>query len=115
MEVAEAEPTEAEDVEEVEEDDVGNHVGIRIAIVHRREQHHQRREGPRRRYKHRPPDQKTTQNTLTIGTYVSAVDLMCPGGTPVQHAPQYAAKKAIKKDATVKITHNMQRRATRWG
>ena len=31
--MAEAEPTEAEDVEEVEEDDVGNHVGTKIEIV----------------------------------------------------------------------------------
>ena len=37
LEVAEAEPTEAEDVEEVEEDDVGNHVEIKIAIVQRME------------------------------------------------------------------------------
>ena len=69
--MAEAEPTEAEDVEEVEEDDVGNHVGTKIAIVQRMEQHHQRPEDPRRQYKQRPPDQKTTQNTLTIGTCVS--------------------------------------------
>ena len=32
LEVAEAESTEAEDVEEVEEDDVGNRVKIKIAI-----------------------------------------------------------------------------------
>ena len=106
---------EAEDVEEVEEDDVGNHVKIKIAIVQRMEQYYQRPEDPRRRYKQRPPDQKTTQNTLRIGTCVSAVDSMCPGGTPVRHAPQYAAEKAIKKDATVRTTRNMQRRATRWG
>ena len=34
LEVAEAEPTEAEGVEEVEEDSVGNHVEIKIIIVH---------------------------------------------------------------------------------
>ena len=61
MEVAETEPTEAEDVEEVEEDDVGNHVEIKIAIVQRMMQHHQRPEEPHRRYKQRPPDRKTTQ------------------------------------------------------
>ena len=115
LEVAKVEPTEVEDVKEVEEDDAGNHVAIKIAIVQHMEQHHQRPEDPRRRYKQRPPDRKTTQNTLTIGTCVSAVDSMCPGGTPVQHAPQCAAKKATKKDVTVRITRNMQRRATRWG
>ena len=60
LEVAEAEPTEAEDVEEVEENNVGNHVGINIAIVQHMEQHLQRPEEPRWRYKQRPPDQKTT-------------------------------------------------------
>ena len=54
-------------MEEVEEDDVSKHVKIKIAIVQRMEQHHQRPEDPHRRYKQRPPDQKTTQNTLTIG------------------------------------------------
>ena len=92
---------------------MGNHVGIRIAIVQRMDQHHQRPEEPRRRYKQRPPDQKTTQKTLTTETYVSAVDLMCPVGTPVQHAPQCAAKTAIRRAATVKIMHNMQGKATR--
>ena len=58
LEVTEAEPTEAEDVEEVKEDNVGNHVEIKIAIVQRMEQHHQRPEEPRRRYKERPPEQK---------------------------------------------------------
>ena len=60
LEVAEVEPTDAEDVEDVEDNDVNNHVGIRIAIVQRMEQHHQRPEEPHRRYKQRPPDQKTT-------------------------------------------------------
>ena len=115
LEVVEAEPTEAEDVEEVEEDDVGNHVGTKIKIVQHMEQHYQRPEEPRRRYKEQPPEKKTTQNTLTIRTCVSAVDSMCQGGTQVQHAPQCAAKKDIKKDATVRTTRNMQRRATRWG
>ena len=55
--MAEAGPTEAEDVEEVEDDDVDNHVEIKIEIVQRMEQHHLRPEEPRRRYKQRPPDQ----------------------------------------------------------
>ena len=81
MEVAEAGPTEVEDVEEVEEDDVGNHVGTKIKIGQHMEQHHQRPEKPRRRHKERPPEQKTTQNTSTIGTCASAVDSMCQDGT----------------------------------
>ena len=60
LEVGEAEPTEAEDVEEVKEDDVGNHVKIKIAIVQRMEQHHQREEKSHRRYRQQLPDRKTT-------------------------------------------------------
>ena len=56
LEVAEAEPTEAEDVEEVEEDDVGNHVRTKIKIVQHMEQHHQQPEKPHRRYKEQPPE-----------------------------------------------------------
>ena len=117
LEVAEAELTEAEDaeeVEEVEEGNAGSRVTIKIVIVQLMEQHHQRPEEPSRRYRQQPPGRKTTQNTLTIGICVSAADLMCPVGTPVQHAPQCAAKTAIKRDATVRITHNMRRKATRW-
>ena len=42
LEVAEAEPTEAEDVEEVEEDNAGSLVAIKTEIMRRMEQHHQR-------------------------------------------------------------------------
>ena len=51
LEVAEAGPTEVEDVEEVEEDDVGNHVGTKIETVRHMEQHHRRPEEPHRRHK----------------------------------------------------------------
>ena len=81
LEVAEAKPTEAEDVEEVEE---GNPVAIKIKIVQRMEQHHQRLEEPSRRSKQQPPGRKTTQNTSIIGICVSVADSMCPVGTPVQ-------------------------------
>ena len=114
LEVAEAEPMEAEDAEEAEEDDAGSRVAIKIVILQLMEQHRQRPKEPSRRYMQQPPGRKTTQNTLTIGMCVSAVDSMCPVGTLVQHTPQGAAKTAIRKDATVRITHNMQRRATRW-
>ena len=53
MEVAEAGTTEVEDVEEAEEDDVGNHVGTNIKTVRHVEQHHRRPEEPRRRYKYK--------------------------------------------------------------
>ena len=49
LEVAEAEPTEAEDAEEVEEDDAGSHVAIKIVIVQFMEYHHQGPEQPRSR------------------------------------------------------------------
>ena len=100
LEVAEAEPTEAEDTEKAEEGNAGSRVAIKIEIVQRTEQHHQRPEEPSRRSKQQPPDRKTTHNTLTIGICVSAADSMCPVGTPVQHAPQCAAKTAIRRDAT---------------
>ena len=100
--------------EEVEEDDAGSRVAIKILIVQLIEQHHQQPEELSLRYRQQPPGRKTTQNTLAIGICVSAVDSMCPVGTPVQHAPQCAAKTAIRKDVTVRITRNMQRRATRW-
>ena len=87
LEVAEAEPTEAEDAEEIEEDDAGSRVAIKIVIVQLMEQHHQRPEEPSRRYRQQPPGRKTTQNTLTIRICVSAADSMCRVGTPVQHAP----------------------------
>ena len=51
LEVAETGPTEVEDVEEVEEDDVGNHVGTKIETVRHMEQYHRRPEEPRRRHK----------------------------------------------------------------
>ena len=52
MEVAEAEPTEVEDVEETEEDDVGNHDGTKTETIRHMEKHQRRQEEPRRRYKH---------------------------------------------------------------
>ena len=113
LEVAEAKPTETEDVEGVEEGDAGNLVAVKMEIVQRMEQHHQQPEEPSRRSKQQPPGRKTTQNISTIGICVSVADLMCPVGTPVQHTPQCAAKTAIRRAATVKIMHNMQRRATR--
>ena len=73
LEVAEAEPTEAEDAEEVEEDDVGNRVAIKIAIVQLMEQHHHRPEEPHRRYRHRPPDRKT----LSELEYVFQLRIRC--------------------------------------
>ena len=42
---------EVEDVEEAEEDDVGNHVGTKIETLQHMEQHHRRPEEPRRRHK----------------------------------------------------------------
>ena len=51
MEVAEADTTEVEDVEEAEEDDVGNHVRARQITVQHMEQHPRRPEEPRRRHK----------------------------------------------------------------
>ena len=113
LEVAEAEHTEAEDVEEVEVGDADNLVAIKIEIVQRMEQHHQRPEEPSRRSTQQPPSRKITQNISTIGICVLVADSMCLVGTPVQHAPQCAAKTAIRRDATVKIMRNMQRRATR--
>ena len=62
LEVAEAEPTEAGDVEEVEVGDAGNLVAIKIKIVQRMEQHRHRPEEPRRRSKQRPPVRKITLN-----------------------------------------------------
>ena len=111
--MAEAEPTEAEDVEEAEVGDAGNLVATKIEIVRRMEQHHQRPEEPSRRSKQRPPGRKITQNISTTGTCVLVADSMCPVGTPAQHAPQYVARTAIRRAAIVKIMRNMQRRATR--
>ena len=71
LEVAEAGPTESEDAEEVEEEDVGNHVEIKIAIVQRMDQYHQRPEEPRRRYKQRPlndcdPDSDVADHVVIV-------------------------------------------------
>ena len=113
LEVAEAEPTEAEDEEQAEVDDAVNLVATKIEIVRRMERHHQRPEEPSRRSKQQPPGRKITQNISTTGTCVLVADLMCPVGTPAQHAPQYAARTAIRRAAIVKIMHNMQHRAIR--
>ena len=51
MEVAEAGHTEVDDVKEVEEEDVGNHIGTKIKTVRHMEEHHRRPEDPRRRHK----------------------------------------------------------------
>ena len=50
MEVAEAGTTEVKDVQEAEEDDVGNHVGTKIETVRHMEQHHLRTEEPHRQH-----------------------------------------------------------------
>ena len=55
LEVAEAKPTEAEDVEEAKVGDAGNLVATKIEIVRRMEQHHQRPEDPSQRSKQQPP------------------------------------------------------------
>ena len=49
--MAEAGITEVEDVQEAEEDDVGNHVGARRITVQHMEQNPRRPEEPRRRHK----------------------------------------------------------------
>ena len=83
LEVAEAKPTEAEDMEEGEVGDADNLVATKIKIVRRMEQHLQRPEEPSRRSKQRPPVKRITQNILTTGTCVFVADSMCPVGTPV--------------------------------
>ena len=76
LELAEAEPTEAQDVEEAEVGDADNLVATKIKLVRGMEQHHQRPEEPSRRSKQQPPDRKITQNISTTGTCVLVADSM---------------------------------------
>ena len=112
-EVKEDEPTVEEAKEEAAEGIKDKTVST-IAQVWHKEQYPQRPEEQIRQAKPRPPAKRITTSASTTRTCVSVAASIFPSSTLARHAPSYAVRMGIKKDAIAKIIHSMQRRGIKW-
>ena len=112
-EVEEDKATERVDKEEAMADD-GDKIVSTITQVRRMGQHPQQPEEYSRQAKQWPLAKRITTSASTTRTCVSVAASIFPSSTLARHAPSYAVRMGIKKDAIAKIIHSMQRRGIKW-